>query len=81
MRTARLLTVSQHALRRVGVCPGRVSAQGVSVWGVSAWGVPRGVMADPRCGQNDRQVYKHYLATTSLRAVKMLASLGQFKEL
>ena len=36
MRTARLLTVSQHALRR----------------GVSA----RGGMADPPCGQSDRQV-------------------------
>ena len=32
MRTARLLTVSQHALRR-GCLPEGVSAQGVSAWG------------------------------------------------
>ena len=33
MRTARLLTVSQHALRRGGVCPGDVYARGVSTQG------------------------------------------------
>ena len=53
MRTARLLTVSKHALGwggcipactgqggvcMGGVCPGGGSAQGVSAWGVSARG-------------------------------------------
>ena len=39
MRTARLLTVSQHALRRGGVCQQGLSARGdggLSTWGVSA---------------------------------------------
>ena len=32
MRTARLLTVSQHALRRWGVCPGGVCPVGICPW-------------------------------------------------
>ena len=50
MHTARLLTVSQHAL------PGGVPGQG----GVPAQGVPAQVFSP--CEQNDRQVQKYYLA-------------------
>ena len=83
MRTARLLTVSQHALRRgvstVGVvCPGGVSAQGVSTWkDVCPEEVSFRGMADtphPVNGMTDRQVYKYYLAANSLRVVIILKS-------
>ena len=44
MRTARLLTVSQNALRRGRCLPRGVSAKGISAQGVSAhWGSSRGV--------------------------------------
>ena len=69
-----------------GVCTGRVSAWGLSAQesvclGVSAWGasvqgrVCRGrCLPDthPPCGQNDRQVLKHYLAANSLRTVRTI---------
>ena len=66
MRTARLLTVSQHAL------PGGVPAQG-GVLAREGGGGPaqgdgpargRGAPAQvlPPCEQNDRQVQKYYLA-------------------
>ena len=56
--------------REGGVCPGR----GCLPRGVSAQedGVCPGGVADTPREQNDRKVYKHYLATTSLRAVKIL---------
>ena len=75
MRTARLLTVSQHALGRGCVSQhalGRrcLPRRGVSVQegGICPGGgwLPGGCLP---CELNDRQVYKHYLAATSLRAV------------
>ena len=74
MRSAHLLTVSQHAL--IGGCtfPGGVPAWGVPArggetylsGGVSAQGVylPWGCTCpgSPPCEQNDRQVQKYYLA-------------------
>ena len=83
MRTARLLTVSQHALRRGClpgggclprgcVCPGGVYLEGCLPREVSVRG-----MADtphPVNGMTDRQVYKYYLAANSLRVVIILKS-------
>ena len=54
MHTARLLTVSQHAMGR-GVSsqlPGECVCRGGGLEGVSA----QGCVADPPCGQNGRQV-------------------------
>ena len=89
MRTSRLLTVSPSmhcaggrvSARAVclssGAClPGGLSAQGeVSAQG----GCLPGGMAAPPCEQNDRQVLKHYLAATSLRAVIMGKQQGRRK--
>ena len=55
MRTARLLTVSQHALRRRGA---------FARW---VWQTPPPRPVNRMTGQ----VLKHYLAATSLRAVKI----------
>ena len=67
MHSSRMYTVrcSSHLLGGRGVCPGEV----VSARGVSAWG--RGeVPARPTpWGQNDRRLWKHYLAATTLRTV------------
>ena len=69
MRTARALTVSPRCSARGGVCSGGVSAPG----GVSALGggIPACTEADPPCEQNHTRLWKHYLAPTSLRAVKI----------
>ena len=62
-----------------GCLPRGVSAQGrCLLGGVSAGGVCLGVFAQggvchtpSRCGQNDRHLWKHYLATTTLRTVNI----------
>ena len=58
-----------------GVCPGGCLPGG------SAQGeyLPKGgCLADtPLCGQNDRRLWKHYLATTTLRTVISASSLWQ----
>ena len=55
MRTARLLTVSQHALPGGGVSPEGVSAQGGACPGVVCPGgcIPACNGPDPQCGQTD----------------------------
>ena len=64
MRITRLLTVSQHALRREGrYLPSGVSAQGGLLRGVAD--TPLGPEVDTPREQNDRQVQKHYLAAIS----------------
>ena len=52
MRTARLLTVSKHALGW-GCVSQHALGRGVSAWGVSAWGGSAQGVADTRCEQND----------------------------
>ena len=74
MRTARLLTVSQHALCGGRGCIPACTGQGVCIPACTGQEVsaqeggvcPGGCLP---CELNDRQVYKHYLAATSLRAV------------
>ena len=58
--------VSQHALG-MGVCIPACTGQGVSAWGECLPHTP------PPCGLNDRRLWKHYLAATTLRTVKMKA--------
>ena len=60
---------------RGGVCPGCVCVQGVCVQGGAGGCLPSGVAAPvhagiPPPGQNDRCLWKFYLATTMLRTVK-----------
>ena len=71
MRTARLLTVSQHALFAgaggVNLWPGEYLPTGVYLpggWCVPArgWEVPAQVLTPHPREQNDRQVQKYYLA-------------------
>ena len=54
--------------------PGGLSAQGMSVEGgvVCPKGLP-GWGSAPSLGQNDRRFWKYYLATTTLRTVKICA--------
>ena len=72
MRTARLLTVSQHALHRRGCLPSRYLSRGVSTQG--GWCLPGGG-GIPACNGaepplwTDRHLWKHNLRKLRLRAV------------
>ena len=68
MRTARLLTVSQHALCRGGLARG-VSGQGVSAHGVSAQGggfLPRGCLSRGMPAHGGVCVFQHAMGQTPL---------------
>ena len=68
-----LLTVAtQGGVCPEAVCPGDVCPGGICP-GVSARGcLPRGCLPDTPCEQNDRHLWKYYLAATLLRTVIIL---------
>ena len=79
MRTARLLTASQHALSG-GTCPGGVTVEvywpGVYLASGGRGGVPAQLL--PPCEQNDRQVQKYYLAPNFVCGGKNVHHQGPF---